>query len=178
MTKRTFNPWIGSRFAADGIDGRRLLILGESHHGGEGCNYAGFTAEVIRKEALGENGHARRRFFARVQRLVIGGRGGLSDEERTDFWSRVAFYNFIQSALESSRDRPTEEMWQAGQACLPETLEELKPDVVLVLGIELSRKLLPMPSSISVCVVQHPSAPGFTYDEGQPKVRAVIGEGT
>jgi hypothetical protein len=171
---RTFDPWIGSRYATDGIGGKRLLILGESHHGGEGCDFAGFTAKVIRDEALGENGHPRRKFFARVQRIIVGGRGGFTDSEREDFWSRVAFYNFIQTALEEPRDRPTYEMWQA--ACEPFllTLRELAPTLVLVLGVELQRGLPPLPEGIAVCSIQHPSSTGFSYDDWQPRVHSAI----
>ena len=128
---RTLDPWIGSRYATDGIGGKRVLILGESHHGGEGCDYLAFTAGVIRAEALGENGHPRRRFFTRVHRVVVGGRGGFPDSEREDFWSRVAFCNFIQTALEKPRDRPTYEMWQAAREPFLDTIREHAPSLVL-----------------------------------------------
>lgn len=171
---RTFDPWIGSRYATDGIGGKRLLILGESHHGGEGCHYTGFTTKVIHDEALGENGHPRRKFFGRIQRLIMGGRGGFNAAEREDFWSRVAFYNFIQTALEEPRIRPTNEMWLAASEPLQLTLRELAPALILVLGLELQRNLPAIPESISVCPIKHPSSPGFSYDEWQPKVRSAI----
>ena len=171
---RTFDPWIGSHYFTEGIRGKRVFILGESHHGGEGCDYAGFTTKVIHDEALGENGHPRRKFFARIQRLIVGGRGGFTDTEREDFWSRVAFCNFIQTALEGPRVRPTYDMWQAAREPLLLTLRELAPMLVLVLGVELNRGLPPFPEDIAICAIQHPSSPGFSYNEWQPKVLSAV----
>ncbi len=168
---RTFNPWIGSRYSTDGLDGKRLLILGESHYGGDGCHYPEFTTEVIQDMAL-EQG--RLAFFSRVARLVVGGRGGFSEAEREDFWQRIAFYNFIQTALEQQGDRPTYEMWQAAREPFLQTLEELKPHLILILGIELSRNLPEIPPEISVCAVRHPSAIGFSYDAWQPTVQNLL----
>jgi hypothetical protein len=86
----------------------------------------------------------------------------------------VAFYNFIQTALAGPGSRPTFEMWQAAREPLLQTLREITPNIVLVLGIELRRNLPPMPDGISICAIQHPSAIGFSYDEWQPKVLAAI----
>ena len=171
MVPRTFNPWIGSRYALDGIGGKRLLILGESHYGGDSCHYPEFTTEVIRDMALQKG---RLPFFSRIQRLVIGGRGGFSVEERADFWHRVAFYNFIQTSLEVLGSRPTYEMWQMGREPFLQTLQELRPDIILILGIELERNLPPIPDGITVCAIQHPSAIGFSYDNWQPKVLSLF----
>ncbi len=136
---RTFDPWVGSRYTSEGIGGRRLLILGESHYGGSDCEYAAFTSEVIRDMALQKN---RLAFFSRVLRLVTGGRGPLSDAERSDFWERVAFYNYVQSSPgDGPRCRPSAEMWIAAAEPLLSTLLELSPDVMLVLGLELANNL-------------------------------------
>jgi hypothetical protein len=86
----------------------------------------------------------------------------------------VAFYNFIQSALEGPRFRPSFELWQAAREPLLQTLRELTPTIVLVLGVELHRNLPPMPDRISICAIQHPSAVGFSYDKWQPKVLSAI----
>lgn len=168
---RTFNPWIGRSYGTDGIGGKRLLILGESHYGGDGCHYPEFTTEVIQGMALEQGPLA---FFSRVARLVVGGRGGFSETEREDFWQRVAFYNFIQTSLDEHGDRPTSEMWQAAREPFLQTLEELKPHLILILGIELSRNLPEIPDEISVCAVRHPSAIGFSYDDWQPAVQTLL----
>jgi hypothetical protein len=168
MATRTFDPWIGSLYATEGIRGKRLLILGESHYGGAGCEYPAFTSDVIRDMALRKG---RLPFFSRVQRLVVGGRGGFSNEERADFWHRVAFYNYVQSSPGNSpRCRPTPEMWEAASEPLRQTLLELSPHIMLVLGIELHRNLPPINNTVTVCPIQHPSSVGFSYNVWQPRV--------
>lgn len=170
---RTFDPWVGSRYASEGIGGKRLLILGESHYGGSDCEYPAFTSEVIRDMALQKS---RLSFFSRVLRLVMGGRGELSDAERSEFWERVAFYNYVQSSPgDEPRCRPSPEMWEAAAEPLLHTLRELTPDVMLVLGFELQSYLPPIPPEITVCGVRHPSSMGFCYDDWQPKVTAALG---
>ena len=65
-------------------------------------------------------------------------------------------------------------MWQAGREPFLHTLRELVPNLVLVLGVELHRNLPSVPDGITVCPIQHPSAPGFSYDKWQPKVLSAI----
>jgi hypothetical protein len=168
---RTFDPWIGSFYESQGIRGIKLLILGESHYGRIGTEKRSFTANVIQQR--GQIG--RFRFFTTTQRLVIGGRGRLSIAEREDFWNRVAFYNYVQSfAGQKARRRPTADMWSAAQEPFLQTLVEVQPHVLLVLGRELRRHLPDIPHTIRLCEVQHPSSPGFKYSDWQPVVRAAL----
>jgi hypothetical protein len=167
---RTFDPWIGNHYATGAFGGKRLLVLGESHYGDEGDLYPGFTAKIIREYAL-QKGYFR--IFPKIQRLVVGGPGGFSNAERAEFWHKVAFYNFIQTILDYG-GRPTYEMWQAAREPFLQTVRELAPNIILVLGMELNRNLQQVPDGIIVCPVKHPSAKGFSYDDWQPKVRSVI----
>jgi hypothetical protein len=169
---RTFDPWIGSRYTTDGIRGVRLLILGESHYGFPGEMRPTFTADVVR--ALGQQ--HRFRFFTVIQRLVTGGSGWLSNDDRSEFWERVAFYNYIQSFPGTRpRWRPTPEMWLAAREPFLQTLSELSPQLLLVLGLELHRNLPELPFRIGVCIVSHPSYPGgFRYAQWQPVVQAAL----
>jgi len=169
---RTFDPWIGSRYKTDGIRGIRLLILGEAHYGtGQDEHRRMHTTEIVRM--LGQQG--RFRFHTVTQRLVSGGRGWLSDKERTEFWERVAFYNYIQSFPgPRARWRPTPEMWLAAQQPFLQTLQEVNPGLVLVLGHELRRNLPQVPAGIDLCAVQHPSSRGFRYARWQPVVKSAL----
>lgn len=168
---RTFDPWIGARYAIEGIRGRRLLILGEAHYG-TGDTYSTYTSVVIREMALQKS---RLPIFSRIQNLVLGSRGGFSPAEREDFWQRVAFYNFIQSYPgPTARRRPTPAMWLDAREALLHTLHELAPQMMLVLGLQLSRNLPEIPKEISVCVIQHPSSPGFAYAKWQPIVQSAL----
>src|SRR5579871_1141391 len=146
---RTFDPWIGGRYAGEGIRGVRLLILGESHYSEPKDNRSGFTEDVVREFVQGR----RHRFFTVAQRLVSGGRGWPSDTDRKEFWDRVAFYNYIQTCLQATRCRPTPVMWLAAREPFLQTLGGLvpRPQLLLVLGRELRRNLPELPAEIEVC---------------------------
>jgi hypothetical protein len=168
---RTFDPWIGSRYVTDGVRGIRLLIIGESHYAKPEEQRSTFTAEIVRTR--GQQG--RFRFFTVIQRLVSGGRGPLPNVDRSEFWERVAFYNYIQSFPgPRPRWRPTPEMWLAAREPFLHTLSELSPQLLLVLGNELFLNLPKLPGEMNVCPVPHPSSRGFRYAEWQPKVQAAL----
>ena len=169
---RTFDPWIGSRFKTDGLRAMRLLILGEAHYGtGDAEHRRRHTTEIVR--LLGQQG--RYRFYTVTQRLVSGEQARLTDAERADFWEQVAFYNYIQAFPgPKAQWRPTPEMWAAAREPFLQTIDEVAPRIVLVLGRELYRNIPQIPASISVCAVQHPSSRGFRYSQWQPVVRAAM----
>ena len=80
------------------------------------------------------------RFFTSTQKLVagIGTDVWVTDEQRSAFWEQVAFYNFVQAFTGSeARCRPTQKMWVAASPAFLATIAELKPQVVVVLGIKL-----------------------------------------
>jgi hypothetical protein len=168
---RTFDPWIGSRYHTDGFRGIQLLILGESHYGKPEDKRSSFTKDVIRDRAQ----QRRFRFFTVIQRLVSGGRGWLSNADRAGFWEQVAFYNYIQAFPgEHPRCRPTPALWSDAREPFLQTLAELSPQLLLVLGHELSGNLPKVPVGVDVCRVPHPSSRGFRYDQWQPEVRAAL----
>ena len=120
---RTFDPWQGNRYKTDGINGKRLLILGEAHRGNPGTEYQIYTINIIREMASQKSELP---IFARIQHIVFGTRGFLSNAARKDFWERVAFSNFIQAFPGlAPKSRPTPAMWLAAREPLLQTLEEL-----------------------------------------------------
>ncbi|MGI4827698.1 MAG: hypothetical protein ACRYFU_05845 [Janthinobacterium lividum] len=57
--------------------------------------------------------------------------------EKTEFWNRVAFCNFLQSfAGEHARERPSAQQWDdvRSHRALQSVLDCLQPDRILVLG--------------------------------------------
>lgn len=165
---RTFDPWVGARYRTDGVSGMRVLILGESHYGDVGTESRSFTIEVVRKWGQ----EKRLRFFTLTQKLVLGrGPGWVSSEERAEFWERVAFYNFVQCFTgPGPRYRPMEAMWHAAAQPFLDTLVELEPHLLVVLGFELHRHLPRVPQNVYVCGVQHPSSVGFQCGKWHPVI--------
>jgi hypothetical protein len=161
MRNITFEPHVGVNYATCKP---KVLIVGESHYG-NGSELNSFTQEVVKMWAMGEAGI--RRFFTTLAKLLSDKSNvWMSKEEKKAFWQNVAFYNFIQSIVgENPRIRPTDEMWDNGKLPLAEVLQELNPDIVLILGRELSRHIKQIEPEvnhdITFCYWSHPSAPKY-----------------
>jgi hypothetical protein len=153
-----FDPWIGQHYSTVGLNGLRILILGEAHYGEPGEEDPNFTKVIVKKCAQDE----RFRFFTVTQKIVSGVTGYITDEMRKRFWEYVAFYNFIQEFPGSKpRIRPTDKMWSEAKEPYAQTLDELKPDVVIVLGSGLAGRLPKIENSIAFCYIHHPASCGF-----------------
>jgi hypothetical protein len=171
---RLFEPWQGPLYRAEGLFGRRVLILGESHYGKAEEETARFTRDCVEYMAKAEKGY---RFFTVVAKLLLNEPAGvkLSQERRRWFWDRVAFYNYVQRfPSTTSRVRPTASMWSQAAQCLPAVISELSPDFMLVLGCELRSRIPTIPPPTMVCAVQHPSSFGFRHAEWLPFVQTAL----
>ncbi|GAB3022965.1 hypothetical protein GCM10027285_00790 [Oleiagrimonas citrea] len=95
-----------------------MLILGESHYDLPEREVPEYTCKWVRDYA--EHGKTNR-FFTVVTKLFLGLPNGSSpsSDERSAFWQRVAFHNYIQSFPgERARLRPTAAMWADAARCL------------------------------------------------------------
>ena len=170
-TSRTFNPWIGPKYKSEGLDGLKLLMLAESHYGPIGKEYPGLTRLVVRKQGRG----ARYRLFTATAKLVLG-QDHITDAERADFWDRVAFANYIQEFVAPAaapRTPPSPQAWQQAEAPFLMTLQETRPDALLVLGKGVAARLPPLPDGLAVHVVRHPSV-AFSRKKWRPGVEAFL----
>lgn len=167
-----FKPWIGQRYENRELFGLRVLLLGESHYGESGEENYNFTIDVVKHWGQ-ERRHS---FFTITAKFVLGkgAREWISDEERKHFWEKVAFYNYVQELVgNDSRIRPTEEMWESAKTSFLALCEELKPELVIVLGKELCWNLPEIPSNYTYCCVRHPSS-GFSYKKEMPTLLDAI----
>lgn len=132
-----FRPWVGDTYES-GIQGKKILILGESHHHrcsrpGDPCSrltpsqrtarHQNLTCEVV-------EWWSKRRVKTPVARIVPA----LFGFDRYDFWQHVGFYNYVQSFVLAPRVRPTDMEFENSASAFQEVLDGLRPDRVLVLG--------------------------------------------
>ncbi len=142
-----------------------MLILGESHYGKPEDYSDDFTKWVVNEYAVKPEN--RLRFFTTIANTITGHSGWMEDEKRKEFWHSVAFYNYIQELVgEGSRIRPSEEMWMQAKEFFLETLTTLKPDMVIVLGKELSWYVQDalkdtVMDGVHFCYWAHPAAPKY-----------------
>jgi hypothetical protein len=122
-----FLPWVGTQYAS-GINGQRLLVLGESHYSDDSRNaYPQLTRDIVARVVGGE----RFPFFTKIGSVIER-----STKPTTFSWQAVLFYNFVQQLVGAhARDRPTEAMWASGFDPLMAVLTEHRPSAVLVAGV-------------------------------------------
>jgi hypothetical protein len=141
-----FQPWQGKRYRT-GIAGKRILVLGESHY--HSCDTPGDSCNGLSSEEQD----------ARHQRLTMSEVEWWKDHphstplstaipklfemNKSEFWERVAFYNYVQTFSSAARVRPSTEAWGDDIAVesFQEVLDALEPDRILVLGKDLWRSL-------------------------------------
>jgi len=190
MTKMIFKPWIGPNFERTGFEGLRVLILGESHYGEPGTEYDNFTSDVVREWAFGKPSA----FFSKIAKsmLRLTSQQNLSDDQRAQFWSSVAFYNYVQKLVgDGPRQRPSPDLWEQSKQAFFEALNQLNPDVCVVFGMELWSNL-PSPKQnlttdsyqtyvyttdngkkVFAGCVTHPASK-LIYAEAHPRIEALI----
>lgn len=175
----TIRPWVGKHYA-EGVHGKRLLLLGESNYHRADVlddDYSNIVCENVQACAI----EGRVRFFTKAAKLVLmaSGMTDISRESIVDLWHRVLFTNYVQKVFKSDRVRPEKEDWTAGQPSLLQLLTEHRPQVVLAFGVGLGSHLGWLqdaaPYVATVCVA-HPSSFGFRYDEWVSRVSDALGD--
>lgn len=142
MKTPSFLPWIGENYKKEGFAGRRILVLGESHYcaNAEDAN-EGITIEVIRavidKAAEFE---PYMNTFTKFAKALLG-RAELTHEDKVLLWNSIAFYNYIQVPMPATRVAPSREDFAASSEPFFETLEALRPEIMIVWGSRLYNNL-------------------------------------
>lgn len=151
-TKINFNPWVGKNYE-QGINGHKVLVLGESHYctpvenrhcEGRICNQKNvqdclhFTIDVIDSFVHNYSGEKYEQTFLCFERQVTNKE--LSQSEREQFWNSLMFYNYLQYALEGPglEPSPTQwKMWAQSEEAFEELLQKYMPDKIIVWGKRL-----------------------------------------
>jgi hypothetical protein len=183
-----FQPWEGMNYHKS--KNNRLLVLGESHYY-PGVAPKGFTNELIGDYTKCEWSH---RYWTNIMQVIEGKKH--SEIDRVAFWSRIAFYNYVQEIVSDCPGvAPSSKMWQRAEGPFFQVLDHLKPSHVLALSKRLwdsmsskgkSGKMLKVKDitrdtwifnyqggSAFATWLRHPSY-GFSYEEWHPLVRAFL----
>lgn len=169
MDNIKFLPWVGSSYETKGLHEKKILLLGEAHYGEiKVANPEKVTNWVVENLAINE----KKAFFTKLMRLMLLNKGHPLDQDaKSEFWSRVSFYNYCQEIVaDKARVRPKDAIWKNSEPAFHQVLQKLKPDLVVVLGKELSWKIPDISDKYEFCVVNHPSS-AFSYEKWIPVVR-------
>ena len=182
--KVIFTPWVGPEYSEKGLNGTKLLVVGESHHGEEEDLRSGFTEHVVRSQVY----NGRHRFFTIIAKLILGRGAGnhIPQSEREWVWDRVSFYNYVQSMAGMDPDGDvTDPMWKKAKRLFLDVVEVTSPDAMLVVGKKLGRHVPTIDEDSSLegieslegidrLTIDHVSR-GFSYDPWMGNVQELAG---
>ncbi|MDP4275371.1 MAG: uracil-DNA glycosylase [Bacteroidota bacterium] len=128
------------------------MVLGESHYCNDKCENCGdlsitkckeFTTEVIHRLLKYKEGKAEfetwMNTFIRFTNVIIGKQTNYLVFK--DFWNSILFYNYIQKTMSGPRISPTEQDFKKYFDAFLETVNEYKPDLIIVWGKRLWNNL-------------------------------------
>ena len=128
-----------------GIFGRRILVLGESHYCGDctrnecenvyksKCRY--FTTKVVIDFLNGITNNT----YTKFERSLIG--KWTTQESRESIWESIAFYNYLQYALDKSRKPGASDAYKQAVEPFYQVIDILKPEFIIVWGKRLWKNL-------------------------------------
>jgi|CXWL01.1.fsa_nt_gi hypothetical protein len=131
--------WVGDQYT-NGLDGIRILVLGESSYGKDLKPTA--PQDLIRNYFIGHG--AWRRTYTRFLKILSNETAAPTTDERKDYWGRLAFTNYLSCAAgHKAGDEPSNEMWGASLENFFGLLAWLnpQPDGVIVWGERLHNAL-------------------------------------
>jgi hypothetical protein len=173
MKNTKFEPWVGSKYFEENQFGIRILVLGESHYGSDSVCYQTFTTEIVRQFAQKE----RLSFFTKVSKILLNldEKTWIDNKTRGEIWEHISFYNYIPTFVgDGSRISPTADLWASAKQPFLDVVQKLSPDVILVLGKNLSSHIPVLPKHINVCNIYHPSSSYFSYEHSNPLFSEVV----
>ena len=146
MTNLFFLPFVGYDYSSGGIFGKRVMVLGESHYCGEKCadcgkvgkagDCAAFTTNVI-KTYLDPDTEREpwMNTYLKFERSLVGHE--TDSEERQKIWHSLLFFNFLQVAMDETRQAGTSEQYLQAQRAFYEVLDQYLPEYIIVWGKRL-----------------------------------------
>lgn len=114
------------------------MVLGDSHYGS-------VTSPSITKDVLAQylNPNIEREgwmnTFLKFERSLVGKETTKQDSQT--IWSSLLFYNYLQVLLDGPREAGTDQQYQDSEDAFFQVLEEYQPEILIVWGKRLWKKL-------------------------------------
>jgi hypothetical protein len=145
MNNVFFKPRVGSEYDSGGMFGKKILVVGESHYcGNEVCGECGnpenagecadFTTDTVNSYLAGNDTCGRwTSTFRKFERSMVGHE--TSPGESARIWDSIAFYNYLQRAMDAPRQVCSAEEFADAEQAFWEVMEALQPDVMIAWGV-------------------------------------------
>lgn len=138
-----FKPWVGENYETGIHQGKKLMILGESHYCANPETEAteDITIKVIEDllDPFSEH-EGYKNTYTKFAKSVVGEKQ-FTEESKKDFWQHVIFYNYVQTAISGARIAPTTEQFRNSEQAFFEILSQYHPDLIIVWGKRLYNNL-------------------------------------
>ena len=134
-------PWVGCDFSKSSC---RPLILGDSHYATDDDGnpsdeeYKNFKKNKESTRGIINNviddkckGDTTWKMYEGLLKTFME----VSSENVKSFWSKVAFYNFIQEPMKHKDEKPSLEFIADGWRCLADVINVLRPTSILIIGV-------------------------------------------
>ncbi len=183
MENQTVKPWVGENYESPAIFPYKTFIVGESNYTETEEQFnEDLVNSCVSDDFTGSDRKGFGRFATKLRRTIFGRDSNMIP---ADFWPHVAFCNFVQFRVgDAARMRPKPEMWRDSPPAFFKVAAQLKPERILVLGVDNWRNILQAAphekvsehqallqldgQKILAGYVWHPSAPRFSYDPWSP----------
>lgn len=177
-----FEPWVGNNYKDGGIFNKKILVLGESHYCGEcngkcgfknfpdGCTPKFTTTTVLDYLNPKKERDNWMRTYLKFERSLVGYE--TSTEDSKAIWNSIAFYNYLQVAMNESRKAGTYQDYIDAQAPFLEVLEVLQPDLVIVWGVTRLFNSMPEDSWEWGEALSFKDYPSFYLQNGSYKLKS------
>lgn len=144
LDKVRFLPWVGKDYQTGGIFKKRILVLGESHYCGrcdrKECENAfheccrDLTKNTILKFLNKPDGHKNwMKTNTKFEHSLVG-KSKTTEKEAIKIWNSIAFYNFLQYAVEKNRKAGEYDAYEAAEEPFFQVLDTLKPELIIAWG--------------------------------------------
>lgn len=138
-----FKPWVGENYETGIHQGKKLMILGESHYCANPETEAteDITIKVIEDllDPFSEY-EGYKNTYTKFAKAVVREKQ-FSDETKKEFWQHVIFYNYVQTAISGARVSPTTEQFRNSEQAFFEIISQYQPDLIIVWGKRLYNNL-------------------------------------
>lgn len=138
-----FKPWVGENYETGIHQGKKLMILGESHYCANPETEAteDITIKVIEDllDPFSEH-EGYKNTYTKFAKAVVGEKQ-FSDETKKEFWQHVIFYNYVQTAISGARVSPTTEQFRNSEQAFFEIISQYQPNLIIVWGKRLYNNL-------------------------------------
>ena len=130
MSNIHFEPFKGTNYSNGGCFRKKILVLGESHHGRD-------MGSSMTQDILDDQTYSNKTYpaYTKFERALVGYK--TNSQARQCIWNSVMFYNYVQSCVPKSRQRPEQWQFDESEEAFFEVLENYEPDVILVWGSRL-----------------------------------------